>query len=103
MTDVVEQAVKILNEALERDPEAVVQLMNLRVPCNERLAGHSAIQANRATDGYRLGILGLLNGILSGGTTGAIGAQGTVETDSGRFRRINRFVDLRTDNLDVLA
>jgi len=103
MTDAVEQAVKILNEALERDPEAIVHLMNLRVPCNERLAGHATIQATGTTEGYRLGILGLLNGILTGGTTSTIGAQGTVETDSGRFRRITRFVDLRADSLDVLA
>ena len=40
MPDPVTHAVNVLNDVLERDPEAITRLINLRVDCNDRLAAH---------------------------------------------------------------
>ncbi len=103
MTDPILFAVKLLNEALERDPGAVTQLVNLRVACNDELATHPTIQVHKFGDVHKIGILGLLNGALGGGPSGDIGAQGALDPKTGQFTRIKRFVDLRVERLDVLA
>jgi len=103
MADAIEQAVKVLNEALERDADAVMALVNYRVACNDTLAGHPTIQVHRFGEVHKIGLLGLLNGILGGGPSGDIGAKGQIDPQTGRFTTIKRFVDLRLDRLDVLA
>jgi hypothetical protein len=103
MADPIQAAVKLLNEALERDPDAITQLVNLRVACNEKLTHHPTIQVHKFGDVHKIGILGLLNGALGGGPSGDIGAKGTVDPSSGQFTKIQRFVDLRLERLDLLA
>lgn len=103
MPDPITEAVKILNDALDRDPDAMTRLVDMRVTCNEKLAAHPTIQVFQHGDEFRLGILGLLNGALGGGPSGDIGARGTVDPATGQFKKIKQFVDLRTEKLDVLA
>lgn len=55
----VDQAIKILNEALAADPVAVNQLMSYRVSCTDELAAHPSIQVN----GEGVAPLGLINGL----------------------------------------
>ena len=65
--DIITQAVKVLNEALESDPIAMNQLINLRVICNEDLARHPFIQVgkdNRYQRVWWVGLFGIINGIL---------------------------------------
>ena len=64
MSDPVTKALGVLNDALERDPEAITQLVNLRVPCRKTLGDHPTVQIALYGDEYRVGILGLLNGML---------------------------------------
>ena len=69
----VDHAVKVLNEALEMHHDAMLELINFRVPCNEELSNHPTIQV-RAYDmdvKYSVGILGIINGIF--GIRGAWG------------------------------
>lgn len=54
---------QILNEALEADPEAITQLLSLRVPCNQTLAAHPTIQVRDEKGEVTVGALGLVNGI----------------------------------------
>ena len=103
MSDLIGTAVVVLNDALERDPEAVTELVNMRANCNERLAAHPTIQVQKYGEIHRVGILGILNGALSGGLSGDIGAKGTINPQTGNFVRIKRFVDLRVERVDVLA
>ena len=63
-------AVQVLNDALRADPDGVNALMLHQVPCNEDLAGHSAIQVRMCApdepspDGpYHISPLGLVNGL----------------------------------------
>lgn len=58
-----EYAVKILNEALALDPEAIRGLCCRRVPCNEALSLHPTIQVGRLGDEWEVGLLGILNGL----------------------------------------
>ena len=102
--DAVTHAVAVLNEALERDPEAVSRLINVRVDCNDRMAAHPTIQVADYGGGvHKVGILGLLNAALADSPSGVIGAKGQVNAETGQFVRIKQFVDLRTVKLDELA
>lgn len=58
------EVVSILNRALEADPAAIQQLVHNRVICNKKIADDESIQVGRRrTGGYRVGILGVLNGL----------------------------------------
>ncbi len=67
----VEQVVEVLNQALKADDVALTDLIQTRVACNKKLAGHSSIQVGLAPGCnpedknlfYEVGILGLLNGL----------------------------------------
>ncbi len=87
----VKRALLVLNDALERDPQALTQLVNARITCNEKLTKHATVQTGVYADEYKVGVLGLINGIL-GYKLGGIGAEGDVDARSGRFLRIRRFV-----------
>jgi len=100
--DPIRRAVAVLNEALERDPQAITALVNLRVPCNERLAGHPLIRVGVHGGETRVGVLGLLNGALGASPSGVIGAKGRLDAE-GRLAIIECFVDLREDRTDLLA
>ena len=103
MTDSVKRAVAVLNDALERDPEAITKLFNLRVECNDRLEGHPFVQVSLYGGTRKIGLLGLLNGMLGESPTGVIGARGSVDPETGRMVRITAFVDLRDEKVDYLA
>ncbi|SDH08469.1 hypothetical protein [Roseospirillum parvum] len=98
--DAARRALDILNQALERDPEAITALVNLRVPCNEKLARHATIQTYLLDDSPRLGPLGLINGVLGLGR-GGLGAEGEVDPRTGRLLRIRRFVLTLPPGLDT--
>lgn len=56
-------AIKILNEGLVADPNAFGSLIDIRVPCGERLARHPTIQVGHYGTGVRVGLLGIINGL----------------------------------------
>lgn len=79
----IDEILKLLNDALALDANAVTKLFNYRVPCNDSLGDHPTIIVGRwPMDGSwpscnvneidavpsetRVGILGLLNGLLPG-------------------------------------
>lgn len=103
MADPIKRAVKVLNEALELDADAITRLVNMRVDCDASLAGHPTIRVSRYGDTDRIGVLGLINGAIGNSPTGDIGAEGLLNEKTGTFTRIKRFVDLREEKLDVLA
>ena len=90
----VRHALKILKEALERDSQAITQLVNTRVNCDDSLSKHRTIQTRILNGSHMLGLLGLINGIL-GYKLGGIGAEGEIDKRTGQFIRIHRFVHLK--------
>jgi len=60
-----EDAVRILNDAHAADPQAMQDLVESRVPCNENLAQHPTIQVCGGTteEPPQVGFLGVLNGL----------------------------------------
>ena len=103
MADSIKRAVKVLNEALELDADAITRLVNMGVDCDASLAGHPTIRVSRYGDTDRIGVLGLINGAIGNSPTSDIGAEGPLDEKTGTFSRIKRFVDLREEKLDVLA
>lgn len=59
----VDDVIELLNDAFAKDPEAMNQLAQARVVCNDALADHSTIQVGQFGGEYKVGIIGILNGI----------------------------------------
>ena len=74
MSDPISKAVSLLNDVLECDREVITRLINLRIDCNERMASHATIKVQRFGDVTRIGVLGLLNGVLGCSPKGDVGA-----------------------------
>ena len=72
MADPIKRAVKVLNEALELDADAITRLVNMRVDCDSSLADHPTIRVSRYGDTDRIGVLGLINGAIGNSPTGAV-------------------------------
>ena len=90
----VRHALRILNEALDRDAVSITHLVNTRIPCDERLSKHGTIQTRVLNGPHMVGVLGVINGIL-GYKQGGIGAEGEVDGRTGKFVRIRRFIHLK--------
>ena len=103
MSDPVLKAIEVLNDALERDPIAITQLVNLRVNCNPQLVNHLTIQSSDYHGTSKVGVLGLINGIVGNSPSGVIGAEGSIEIDTGKFIVIRKFVDLRNNKTDIIV
>ena len=103
MADAVTKALQVLNEALQLDPEAVTRLVNLRVECNPGLAAHQTIQVGAYDGVAKVGVLGLINGVVGDSPPGGIGAQGRIDGAPGQFTEVRAFVDLRIEKVDVIA
>ena len=103
MSDPILKAIEVLNDVLERDPVAITQLVNLRVDCNPQLVNHPTIQSSVYHGTSKVGALGLINGIVGNSPSGVIGAEGSIERDTGQFTVIRQFVDLRNDKTDIIV
>ena len=103
MTDPILKAIEVLNDALKRDPIAITQLVNLRIDCNAQLVNHPTIQSSVYHGVSKVGLLGLVNGIVGNSPSGVIGAEGSIERETGQFIVIRQFVDLRNDKTDIIV
>ena len=55
-----QEILDVMNSVYKADPKAIRELMETRVPCNDRLADHPTVAVSREK---KVGILGILNGI----------------------------------------
>lgn len=78
--EVADRIVEVLNRAHSQDPHAIAQLIDARVMCNRNLAEDPTIQVgvDPETDRYRVGLLGILNGIAGQIQTGRLTGYGYV-------------------------
>lgn len=81
-----DEAIELLNSALKYDQEAMQQLVAARVPCNDTLAEHPAIQVLEEGGQCKVGLLGILNGLfgVADDLSGAIAAE---YGDDGKLQR----------------
>ena len=81
----IDEVISLLNNALEKDPEAINNLVTTRIACNDILANHPTIQVGKFDNEYKVGIIGIFNGIF--GTAedgyGAIAGDFTVVCPNG--------------------
>jgi hypothetical protein len=59
-----EELLEYLNELIKVDQNAIVNLIGHRVACNEELAKHPNVQVMKIGKGYKVGLLGILNGLI---------------------------------------
>lgn len=60
-----EQTVEVLNDIFKTDKDAIRNLIEYRVPCNDALKDHPTVQVLCKEDGSdpKVGLLGIINGI----------------------------------------
>ena len=58
----VDHVIELLNRLLETDPDAISELVNHRVTCNEAMAAHPTVQCGKRINNYTVGLIGILNG-----------------------------------------
>ena len=79
-----------LNEILKHDPNAVAALIETRVPCSQAMTDHPTVQVHAdGTNPPRLGVLGLINGIV-GAQRNGLGFICAVYDDDGKLLRFSR-------------
>ena len=78
-------------------------MVNLRIDCNAQLVNHPTIQSSVYHGVSKVGLLGLVNGIVGNSPSGVIGAEGSIERETGQFIVIRQFVDLRNDKTDIIV
>lgn len=59
----IDDVIELLNDAFGKDPNAMNDLVKTRVTCNDALADHPTIQVGQFGDEYKVGLIGILNGI----------------------------------------
>jgi hypothetical protein len=62
--EIAERVTSLMNELLELDPSAVRELIDSRVGCDDRIANHPHVQVMSDEGGCRLGVMGILNGLI---------------------------------------
>jgi hypothetical protein len=68
----IDDTIYFLNELISIDPNAIKNLINARVLCNQQMADHPTVQVGRISDKthkynekepFRVGFIGILNGL----------------------------------------
>ena len=96
----VDQAIRVLNEALEADRYAIESLMAFEVLVNKNLAGHASIQCSphaEAVDYSWLQPLGLINGLFGADSD----SRGYIAMEVNEAGKILRFI--RTSERNEVA
>jgi hypothetical protein len=62
--ELAKRIVDYLNELVSLDNKAIEDLVNTRVPCNQALVNHPTCQVAVTNEQGRVGLLGLLNGLV---------------------------------------
>lgn len=58
-----DEAIAYLDELVTLDTPAMGALIANRVPCNEALADHPAVQASEQHGGFHIGLIDIINGM----------------------------------------
>lgn len=97
----IEIAVRVLNEAVAADSEAMDKLLRNRAYCNKKLADHPTIQIKEHDTPFGpcfdIGVVGLINGVLEAITGERIAAQ-VDEKDNFRLLGFQVYEKPNTDN-----
>jgi hypothetical protein len=95
-----EYIVNFMNELLEYDKNAIACLIANRVPCNEKLSDHPTVQVMRQNDGYTVGLLGILNGLIGcdNNFQGYIGFEFQPDEESSFRTSLSRFIVMEPKN-----
>jgi len=80
--DAIDNAVAVLNRIHLADPFILPALIDYRVQCNEVLTADPTVQVSQDGEIWRVGLLGIVNGLFEVGTDGA-GFIAAVYDDSG--------------------
>ena len=72
MSTAIDDILRVMNEALDADPEAITKLVEKRVECNQKLVEHPTIRCAKSHpfQSHTIGLMGILNGIAGEGQPG---------------------------------
>ncbi len=84
--DVVDEVLEVLNSAFNADPSAIHALVENRVPCNAELADHPHIPVDTNLHSDVVGVMGMINGILSALSVNRVAAMWSEPDAHGRCK-----------------
>ena len=97
----IDQAINILNEAMEDDPLAMDALLRIRIRCNRKLADHPTIQCfvstgknDEITDCY-MSPFGLINGLFGADAEHWAHIAAYTDQTTGKLVRFGRAKEVR--------
>ena len=94
-----EIVINLLNDFNSKDPEALAQLINFRVNCNEKLVQHETIQVLCESDAAgniinpKVGLLGILNGLIGVRESGMGFIAAQVNSNTGKIIKFTKVED----------
>lgn len=97
----IQQAIDCLNSAYKADPDAIHTLIALnKTPCNQSLVDHPHIVVgkNRITDGWNVGTLGVINGVLTSMGLNRIAIKWSDEKDADGMYKFLGFCEYNPSN-----
>jgi hypothetical protein len=77
--------IAFLNDLLKYDREGLSKLFSTRVRCNKKLGEHPTVQTGLKGQAYRVGILGILNGLCGVDDRAWGGIVMTIDDKTGRI------------------
>ena len=86
----IEEVIKLLNEMIRLDPDATYKLFRrMKEYCNEDLANHADIMVDGHSEPgrYKVGLLGILNGLFGRNTKGFGAIYMDIDTDRSTIKR----------------
>lgn len=83
-------AIEVLQQAFNSDPNAIHSLICNHVPCNEALANDEFIPVEKVrvleSDHFQIGALGLINGILTANNLPLVALKFSEKDETGRSK-----------------
>lgn len=86
--------VDYLNEIVKLDPDALHQLCETRVPCNQALSDHATTQMAGTVGSPEVGLLGILNGLVGKRADGWGYIAGVYDDDTGKLTHFQMVADV---------
>ena len=91
----IDECIKFLNDLIKLDMQAILDLCQNRVSCNEKLADHPTVQVDAKEGKHWIGLIGILNGLFGIDDKSGMGPIGAVlddpEEGKQRWKILTRF------------
>ena len=101
LDEMIDRAVKMLNDMLRLDPDAMNMAMRISIRCNSSMANHETVQVlmsgtpEKHTEEYKFSMLGIINGLVGYNTKDSFCGVAMYLDRDGRIERFGKIMNTR--------